>query len=121
MYCRVRPRHMVECRLSSIVGGEIVAKGRVFDVSVPGCWYPSRRSLSLGTYVQVRLHLPNHEKSITVPLAAVTWTSNSSFGLEMLLMEAEHRARLFGFLGMPPGVQARPQSQINDLVIQTTG
>ncbi|GEM_PF-3114994 len=98
MYCRVRPRHLVDCLVSRSGDGPLEAEGRVFDVSVPGCWCPSRKPLVLGQYVQARLRLPIPEKSIAVRLAAVTWTHEAHFGLEILMMDVEDKARLMHYL-----------------------
>ncbi|HXF92041.1 MAG TPA: PilZ domain-containing protein [Nitrospiraceae bacterium] len=98
MYCRVRPRHLVDYLVSCSEDGSLEAEGRVFDVSVPGCWCPSRKDLVPAQYVQARLRLPIPEKAIAVRLAAVIWTHEARFGLEILMMDAEDKARLMRYL-----------------------
>lgn len=118
VYGRVRPRHLVDCLVSCSEVGSLEAEGRVFDVSVPGCWCPSRKDLVPAQYVQARLRLPIPEKAIAVRLAAVTWIHEARFGLEILII-CLNRCRgqgaldaVSGSTALPASIHSRPSPEI---------
>ena len=93
------PRFRVQFPMS-FSGDDIEGEGTVIDLSKRG-WKAtvviSSQSVRPGTYLKLRLYLPDQAAPIDVDWAAVRWAKGQEFGLEFLMMgsEAEERLRRF--------------------------
>jgi hypothetical protein len=63
--------------------------------------------------------LPVPEKSIAVRLAVVTWTHGARVGLEILMMDAEDKARLMQYLESQVCLPRYLRVRFQELVVAT--
>ncbi len=73
-------------------------EGRLINLSMGGCAIESRVSVKSGSYLSLRLNLPDRKASVGVQLAPVRWSTGDAFGLEFIRMKDEAQAVLRGFL-----------------------
>lgn len=78
----------------SFDGDGLMGKGRVVNISRGGCAVESEHSVQTGTYLRIRLDLPDPQPALTVELSAVRWSTGSAFGLEFIRLEPEAQRRL---------------------------
>lgn len=93
MYGRYHPQLVVDCVVSFTDNG-LTGEAHIFDHSFPGCPRPSEKVLEQGDYVQLWLRLPDREKPVPVPLAAIRWANGSRFGVEVVLIDADDEMKL---------------------------
>lgn len=86
----------------SFSGDQIIGEGQVLNISPCGCGIESDRNVQKGTFLDLRVQLPESETPIEVDLAAVRWSLGQRFGLEFLRMRSEEQARLRRILQNPP-------------------
>jgi hypothetical protein len=86
----------------SFSGDQIVGEGQVLNISVCGCGIESDRNVQKGTFLDLRVQLPEPETPIEVELAAVRWSLGQKFGLEFLRMRSEEQERLRRILKNAP-------------------
>jgi hypothetical protein len=75
-----------------------VGEGLVLNLSPYGCTVDGMRSVLNGSYMKLRLLLPDSTPSLRIELAAVRWVIGSCFGVEFLRLPVEDRKRLHRFL-----------------------
>ena len=90
-------RFVVHCILSAAAMG-CAEKGRIIDSGLVGAPHPTSHSLIDGDYLALKLQVPEDRRPVSVGLARVTWAQGNRFGVELLMMDADERARLNGFL-----------------------
>lgn len=73
---------------------EYVGEGTVLNVSVPGCAIASKRDVAPGTYLEMKLLLPDLSPPLSVGLARVRWRRNHRFGVEFIRMPGEDQVKL---------------------------
>lgn len=71
-----------------------VGSGKIFNVSSWGCAVDSTTDVVPGTYVGVRLSLPDQLPPLEIELAAVRWCTRRRFGVEFLSISQPSRDRL---------------------------
>ncbi len=85
----------------SFSGDDIAGEGTVIDISKGG-WkatvVTSTLSVQQGTYLKLRLSLPDQAPPMDVKLAAVRWAKGREFGLEFLMIGSEEEERLHRFI-----------------------
>ncbi len=100
MDARKLPRFAVQCSIT-FSGDHIVGEGIVIDLSKRG-WkatvVTSSQSVRPGTYLKLRLSLPDQAPPMAVDSAAVRWAKGREFGLEFLIMGSEEEERLRRFV-----------------------
>ena len=69
-------------------------EGRIIDLAINGCRIETHMSVSVHTYLELRLHVSRTDIPIVVDLAAVRWVRDGHLGVEFLTMQPEHQARL---------------------------
>jgi hypothetical protein len=79
-------------------GVATIGEGLIHNISPVGCTVECDRAVLQGSYMKLRLLLPDSLQSLAVELAAVRWAQKPYFGVEFLRMSPEHRARLRDFL-----------------------
>jgi len=94
-------RYRERVRITSpviIIAGSLVGKGRILDLTVPGCLIKSTVAVKKGEYVKLKLLLPDLQLPISVELAAVRWTKGMHFGVEFIKMNQKERRDLNRFI-----------------------
>jgi hypothetical protein len=71
-----------------------VAEGLVVNVSIPGCAIQSRKRVQPGSYLEMRVLVPEATSSLHVGLAKVRWCEGRRFGVEFIRMPGEDQIRL---------------------------
>lgn len=90
-------RFVVHGILSAVAMGR-AERGRITDSGLVDAPHPTSHSLIDGDYLALKLQVPEDHRPVSVGLARVTWAQGSRFGVELLMMDADERARLNGFL-----------------------
>ena len=75
-------------------GDSCVGEGTVLNVSVPGCEIYSKKPVEPGTYLEMKVLVPDSRSSISVELAKVRWRNGYRFGVEFIRMPGEDQVRL---------------------------
>jgi hypothetical protein len=71
-----------------------VAEGTVNNVSVPGCSIVSDKTVEPGTYLEMKVLLPDDAPSLCVELAKIRWRKGRRFGVEFIRMPGVDQVRL---------------------------
>jgi PilZ domain-containing protein len=75
-------------------GEAYVGEGTVLNVSVPGCAVHSRKRVQPGSYLEMRMIVPDTTPPLRVGLAKVRWCEGRRFGVEFIQMPGEDQIRL---------------------------
>ncbi len=93
------PRFRVQFPVS-FSGDDLAGEGTVLDLSKRG-WkatVTSTRTVRPGTYLALRLSLPDQAPPMDVDSAAVRWARGREFWLEFLMIRSEDEERLRRFV-----------------------
>jgi hypothetical protein len=71
-----------------------VGEGVVHNVSVPGCEISSSKPVEAGTYLEMKLMMPDSGPSLSVGLAKIRWCKGRRFGVEFIRMPGGDQVRL---------------------------
>lgn len=71
-----------------------VGEGTVHNVSVPGCAIMSTRRVEPGTYLEMKVLMPDSGPSLCVELAKIRWRKGRRFGVEFIRMPGVDQVRL---------------------------
>ena len=93
---RSKPRAQFECPIA-FSGDDIVGEGTLVNLSASGWKVRCDRQVPKGTYLSLRISLPDKESPMEVTLAVVRWATGEEFGLEFLRMGTEEQTRLRQF------------------------
>ncbi len=91
-----RPSHiklLVHCILSDVAMG-CAEQGKIFDVGHSGTLPTTFHNLIDGDHLAVKIQIPAERRPILVNLAKVSWIQGERFGVELLVMNVDERARL---------------------------
>ena len=75
-------------------GDALVGEGTIHNVSVPGCEVVSNRMVEPGTYLEMKVLLPDNGPSLCVELAKIRWRKGRRFGVEFIRMPGVDQVRL---------------------------
>ena len=75
-------------------GDSFVGEGTIHNVSVPGCEILSNRDVELGTYLEMKVLIPDNGPSLSVDLAKIRWRKGRRFGVEFIRMPGVDQVRL---------------------------
>ncbi|HEU4500647.1 MAG TPA: PilZ domain-containing protein [Nitrospira sp.] len=75
-------------------GDAYVGEGVVSNVSVPGCEILSNKPVEPGTYLEMKLMMPDSGPSLSVGLAKIRWCRGRRFGVEFIRMPGGDQVRL---------------------------
>lgn len=79
-------------------GAPFIGEGAMHNLSRTGCRVECNRTVLQGSYLTLRLLLPDGVRSLIVELAAVRWVHEQYFGIEFLRLPIPEQARLEQFL-----------------------
>ena len=92
---KLRYCERVDTRLPVVFAGEAyVGEGTVLNVSVPGCAIHSRNRVQPGSYLEMRILVPDATSPLRVGLAKVRWCEGRQFGVEFIRMPGEDQVHL---------------------------
>lgn len=82
-------------------GAPFIGEGVLSNLSRTGCRVECDRAVLQGSYMALRLLLPDGLRSLIVEFAAVRWVHEQHFGIEFLRLPSAEHARLEKFLSRP--------------------
>ena len=90
-------------------GEAYVGEGTVLNLSVPGCAIHSRKPVSPGSYLEMRMLVPDITPPLRVGLAKVRWCEGRRFGVEFIQMPGQDQVRLGRLVKneIPPAMASR--------------
>jgi hypothetical protein len=92
---KLRYCERVHTQFPVVFAGEAyVGEGTVLNVSVPGCAVLSRKRVQPGSYLEMRMLVPDTTPPLRVGLAKVRWCEGRRFGVEFIQMPGEDQVRL---------------------------
>lgn len=94
---RSRDRLVITCPIM-FAGVPFIGEGVIHNLSHAGCRAECDRTVQKGSYVTVRLLLPDHTTALIVELAAIRWVREGCFGIEFLRLPAFDQNRIDEFL-----------------------
>lgn len=97
MFQRAQDRLTIACP-TMFAGVPFIGEGTLHNLSRAGCRVECDRTVLQGSYVTMRLLLPDGRRSLIIDLAAVRWVNNHCFGIEFLRLPALEQTRLDQFL-----------------------
>ena len=94
---RSRDRLGIVCP-AMFAGAPFIGEGTVLNLSLDGCLMECERTVIEGTYLTLRLLLPDDARALMIELTAVRWVHAQYFGIEFLRLPVSERSRLDRFL-----------------------
>jgi PilZ domain len=92
---KLRYCERVHTQFPVVFAGEAyVGEGTVVNVSVPGCAVHSRKRVQSGSYLEMRMLVPDTKSPLRVGLAKVRWCEGRRFGVEFIQMPGDDQVRL---------------------------
>ena len=92
---KLRYCERIDTQFPVVFAGEAyVGEGTVLNVSVPGCAIHSREQVQPGSYLEMRILVPNAPSPLRVGLAKVRWCEGRQFGVEFIRMPGEDQVHL---------------------------
>jgi hypothetical protein len=92
---KLRYCERVDTHFPVVFAGEAyVGEGTVLNVSVPGCAIHSRKRVQPGSYLEMRILVPDAPSPLRVGLAKVRWCEGRQFGVEFIQMPGEDQVQL---------------------------
>jgi hypothetical protein len=73
---------------------DYVGEGTVNNVSVPGCEVMSSKAVEPGSYLEMKLLMPDNGPTLCVGLAKIRWSKGRRFGVEFIRMPGGDQIRL---------------------------
>jgi len=77
---------------------DMIAEGKVMNLTIFGCTIECTDSLQMGTSLQVRLILPDQAHSLPVEEAEVRWVQGNRMGVQFRKVDRAADFRLHGFV-----------------------
>lgn len=91
---RQHPRFPVQFRSSFSSANLVSGQGTLGDLSIRGCRVISEVPVKVGTVLQLRIEVVDHEPAVQVNQAAVRWARDGGFGVEFMSLTPDEWARL---------------------------
>jgi hypothetical protein len=101
-------RLLVHCILSDASVG-CADQGKIFEIGQHETLRTTFHQLIDGDHLAVKIRIPDEARPVSVRLAKVSWMQGERFGVELLVMDVDERARLNRFLQVqsPPELELR--------------
>jgi len=93
-------------------GEAYVGEGTVLNLSVPGCAVHSRNRVQPGSYLEMRMFVPDTMSPLRVGLAKVRWSEGRRFGVEFIQMPGEDQVRLGRLVKNEVALALSPRSSV---------
>jgi hypothetical protein len=93
MNLRSSPRTTLRLPIQ-FVGDRAAGRGRLVNLSTPGCAIESRTSLRQGAYIALEILLQEESAPVSIPLAKVRWVREGRLGVEFLRYDSGAREQL---------------------------
>ena len=93
-------------------GEAYVGEGTVLNLSVPGCAVHSRNRVQPGSYLEMRMFVPDTMSPLRVGLAKVRWSEGRKFGVEFIQMPGEDQVRLGRLVKSEVALTPSPRSNV---------
>lgn len=90
---RKHPRFDIQLPIA-FSGPAGAGEGRVVNLSREGCCVASEVRPPVGSYLDLRLQLPDEASPLRIESAAVRWVTEAEFGIQFLYMQQAVHARL---------------------------
>ncbi len=100
MEVRKQPRVIVNLP-GSFLGEHRTGEGVLVNISTDGCAVRSDARLQPGSFVELRIDLPDPEPPVEVEVGVVRWSRGDEFGLDFISLRPEEGQRLSRFLRSP--------------------
>jgi hypothetical protein len=108
---KIRYCSRVETHFPVIFAGEeFVGEGTVLNVSVPGCAISSVRTVAPGSYLEMKVLVPDLPSPLSIGLAKVRWQEGDRFGVEFIRMPGEDQVHLGRLVKRPPQRRLQPHT-----------
>ena len=107
---KLRYCERVHTQFPVVFAGEAcVGEGTVLNLSVPGCAIHSRNPVQPGSYLEMRMLVPDITPPLRVGLAKVRWCEGRRFGVEFIQMPGQDQVRLGRLVKneIPPAMASR--------------
>jgi hypothetical protein len=92
---KLRSGERVHTEFPVMFAGETyVGEGTVLNLSLPGCAIQSGKRVQPGSYLEMRLLVPDSDSPLRVGLAKVRWCEERRFGVEFIQMPGGDQVRL---------------------------
>ncbi len=91
-------------------GNKVIGEGLVLNLSFGGCAVESTTRVPVGTYLELRILIPEHFFPATIDRAVVLWSSEEKFGMKFIRVAPEEQARLGRFLKQEPKHRNGPEA-----------
>lgn len=107
---KLRYCERVHTQFPVVFAGEAyVGEGTVLNLSVPGCAIHSRKPVEPGSYLEMRMLVPDITPPLRVGLAKVRWCEGRRFGVEFIQMPGQDQVRLGRLVKneIPPAMTSR--------------
>ncbi len=101
----------------SFSSDEVAGGGVVFSLSRVGCTVLSGENVQPGTYLILRLHLPEEYSPLKVDLAVVRWATGWEFGAEFTRLRREESLQNTHNWRKRPQIVTREERHSNGLTI----
>jgi hypothetical protein len=79
-------------------GSGFIGEGTILNLSQDGCLLEGERPAVEGSYLTVRLLLPDNPRALVIDVGAVRWVRTRHFGIEFIRIPAPDLSRLERFL-----------------------
>ncbi len=79
-------------------GAQFIGEGTLLNLSPDGCLLECERTVMEGSYLALRLLLPDNARALVIELTAVRWVRTHYLGIEFLRLPTPERNRLDRFL-----------------------
>jgi hypothetical protein len=91
------PRFSIDCPVT-FSGETVKGDGVLRNLSREGGLIEANVRVLEGAYLELKLHLPEHDPPLFVELAAVRWTKGGAFGVQFMYMPEDEYGRLSRYI-----------------------
>ena len=75
-------------------GAPFVGEGTIFNLSLTGCSVACDRTVLMGSYIKLKVFLPESAASVFIELGTIRWVRESIFGVEFIRLPTIARQQL---------------------------
>ena len=101
MDIRQNTRVPVQCPCD-FLGDHVIGEGTVVNLSFSGCAVESPTRVPVGSYLEIRILIPEHFFPASIDKAVVLWSTDCRFGMKFIRLRPEEQSRLGRVLKLEP-------------------